>query len=136
MKTKDGEPFWKLPKRPPTEINEIDPKDELHRIFVSSYAVIMARTFGVAYPKNFRTEAGRDEIMKIAISIKVPDFVPSEEASKKINEMNQEKTEAQEVPNPSEEKQVQPQPQSSEPPKIEIPKSIDFVPVSEEFEKD
>jgi hypothetical protein len=24
-KTKDGKPFWKLPKRPPTAIEEIDP---------------------------------------------------------------------------------------------------------------
>lgn len=85
MKTKDGEPFWKLPKRPPKEISELDPKDELHKIFVSSYAVNLAKTFGIPYPKNFRTEEGRDEIMKTAINVKVPDFVPSEEGSKKIS---------------------------------------------------
>jgi len=29
-KTKDGEPFWKLPKRPPTSLEKFDPKDKLH----------------------------------------------------------------------------------------------------------
>lgn len=97
MKTKDGEPFWKLPKRPPKEITELDPQDELHKVFISSYAVNLAKTFGLAYPKNFRTEAGRDEIMKIAVKIKVPDFVPSEEGSKKINELNKDKKEETET---------------------------------------
>jgi len=30
MKTKDGEPFWKLPKKPPVEILNVNPKDKLH----------------------------------------------------------------------------------------------------------
>lgn len=55
MKTKDGEPFWKLPKRPPQEISELDPKDELHRVFISSYAANFAKIYSIAYPKNFRT---------------------------------------------------------------------------------
>lgn len=33
--------------------------------------------------------------MKIALKIKIPDFIPSEEGSKKINELNQEKGEVE-----------------------------------------
>ncbi len=77
-KTKDGEPFWKLPKRPPKPIMELDPKDELAVTFISSYAVNRAKIFGIPFPKNFRTPEGKEKIMEVAIKIKIPDFVVSE----------------------------------------------------------
>lgn len=43
-KTKDGEPFWKLPKRPPTQIH-FDPNNQLHRDFVAALAVLRAKIF-------------------------------------------------------------------------------------------
>jgi len=55
-KTKDGKPFWKLPKRPPTPVEEIDPSNELHSTFITSYAVLLCKTFNVEYPKDFRKE--------------------------------------------------------------------------------
>ncbi len=54
-KTKDGKPFWKLPKRPPTPIEEIIPKDPLHNSFISSYSVLIAKVYGIPFPKDFRT---------------------------------------------------------------------------------
>ena len=55
-KTKNGEPFWKLPKRPPTAINQFDPTDKLQCTFVMSLAVLIAKIYQIPYPKNFRTE--------------------------------------------------------------------------------
>lgn len=70
-KTKNGDPFWKLPKRPPTPIEQFDPEDLLHCTFVTSYAVMLAKIFQIAYPKSFRTEKERKEIGKIASKIKI-----------------------------------------------------------------
>lgn len=53
-KTKDGEPFWKLPKRPPTAITKFDPENILHCTFVSSLAVLIAKVYKIPFPKNFR----------------------------------------------------------------------------------
>ena len=92
-KTKDGEPFWKLPKRPPQEIKELDDSDDLHSTFISSYAVNRAKVFGLPFPKDFRTVEGKKSIMAVAIKIKIPDFIVSEEKSKKIERMNEDKTE-------------------------------------------
>lgn len=53
-KTKNGEPFWKLPKRPPTPINKLDEGNLLHCTFISSMAVLIAKIYKIPYPKNFR----------------------------------------------------------------------------------
>lgn len=55
-KTKDGEPFWKLPKRPPTPIMKFDPENILHCTFIGSLAVLTAKVYKIPYPKNFRDE--------------------------------------------------------------------------------
>ncbi len=55
-KTKNGEPFWKLPKRPPTPIIQFDPENILQSTFVASLAVMVAKIYQIEYPKNFRTE--------------------------------------------------------------------------------
>lgn len=41
-KTKDGEPFWKSPKRPPTEV-AFDKNNPLHRDFVAALSVLRAK---------------------------------------------------------------------------------------------
>lgn len=81
-KTKDGKPFWKLPKRPPVSLDLIDPIDELHSTFISSYAVLVAKTYNIPYPKDFREKSKREEIAKIASSIKVEPFIPSDKLAK------------------------------------------------------
>lgn len=53
-KTKDGEPFWKLPKRPPTPIMNFDSNNILHCTFVTTMAVLVANVYKIEYPKNFR----------------------------------------------------------------------------------
>lgn len=55
-KTKNGEPFWKLPKRPPTPIMSFDPENILHCTFVTSMAVLVAKVYKIPFPKNFRDE--------------------------------------------------------------------------------
>lgn len=49
-KTKDGEPFWKLPKRPPIDMKVFDPQDKLHVAFVTAFAVLRAKLFEITYP--------------------------------------------------------------------------------------
>lgn len=53
-KTKDGKPFWKLPKRPPTPIECLDAKDPLHATFITSYAVLLCKVHNIPHPKDFR----------------------------------------------------------------------------------
>lgn len=61
------------------EISEIDPKDPLHQKFIASYAVLLAKTFEISYPKDFRTTEGAIKIMDIAKKVKAEDFIPNEE---------------------------------------------------------
>lgn len=64
-KTKDGEPFWKLPKRPPTEYS-FDPTNPLHRDFVSALAMLRAKIYKIGYPKNCRSEEEKKKIAEMA----------------------------------------------------------------------
>lgn len=61
-KTKDGQLFWKLPKRPPQPIEEFNPKDILHCSFVTVLAVMLAKIYNVPFPVDFRTEQGKYQI--------------------------------------------------------------------------
>jgi hypothetical protein len=58
-KTKDGEPFWKLPKRPPVDVKIFDPQDKLQVAFVTAFAVLRAKLFEITYPKEFRTDQAK-----------------------------------------------------------------------------
>lgn len=58
-KTKDGKLFWRLPKRPPTPIEEIDADDPLHSTFITSYAVLLSKIYKIPYPKDFREASKR-----------------------------------------------------------------------------
>ena len=49
FKDKDGNPFWKLPKRPPTPL-EFDADNKLHREFLISLACLRTKTFGSSSP--------------------------------------------------------------------------------------
>ncbi|KAL4506801.1 hypothetical protein ABPG72_001222 [Tetrahymena utriculariae] len=83
-KTKDGEPFWKLPKRPPTDVS-FDPNNQLHRDFVTPLAVLRAKIFQVEYPKQFRTESEKIKIAYEASQVKIEDFKPSENKAQAIS---------------------------------------------------
>lgn len=59
-KTKDGKPFWRLPKRPPTPIEKLVAEDSLHATFISSYAVLLSKIHNIPYPKDFRDASKRE----------------------------------------------------------------------------
>eukprot|EP00829_Urostomides_striatus_P000283 TRINITY_DN1026_c0_g1_i2.p2 TRINITY_DN1026_c0_g1~~TRINITY_DN1026_c0_g1_i2.p2 ORF type:complete len:239 (-),score=100.95 TRINITY_DN1026_c0_g1_i2:21-737(-) len=85
FKTKDGTPFWSLPKRPPVEL-KFDPKSVLHASFVASLACIRAKIFGIPVPENARTEGVKFNIAEIASHVPVADFAPSSSKAKEISE--------------------------------------------------
>lgn len=83
-KTKDGKPFWRLPKRPPTPIEQILPEDPLHATFIASYAVLISKVHKLPYPKDFRDPLKRREIAEMACAFKVEPFVPSDKVAKEM----------------------------------------------------
>ncbi len=52
-KTKEGMPFWSLPKRAPNELN-FDFNEELDSCFIVSAACLRAKIFGIKIPENVR----------------------------------------------------------------------------------
>jgi ubiquitin-activating enzyme E1 len=44
--TKEGRPFWSLPKRAPKKI-EFDPQNELHSCFIAAYACLYANMYKI-----------------------------------------------------------------------------------------
>ena len=91
-KTKEGRPFWSLPKRPPHELT-FDPKDLLHASFISAAACLRANIFGIPIPADARKEAGKLKMAEEAAKVKVADYQPSDEKAKAINsEVNKDAT--------------------------------------------
>ena len=89
-KTKEGRPFWSLPKRPPTEI-VFDPKNVLHASSVAAFACLRAKIFNIPIPKDARKDNTKLQIAEEAAKVKVPEFKPSDEKAKEINsEVNKE----------------------------------------------
>ena len=83
-KTKEGSPFWSLPKRPP-QPTEFDKENLVHCSFINSLACLFARMFFVEIPsKTPRVEAFKRECGEKASNIKVPDFKPDVEKAKSI----------------------------------------------------
>jgi hypothetical protein len=77
-KTKEGAPFWSLPKRPPVPI-VFDKTNSLHRIFVTSLACLRANIFFIEIPsKTPRTEEFRTEVAENADFFKPAPFVPND----------------------------------------------------------
>lgn len=62
--TKDGKPFWTLPKRPPVPI-EFDLNDKLHANYLKSYSRLIARVWGLDEQiwKTYDFEAKLKEIV-------------------------------------------------------------------------
>eukprot|EP00743_Colponemidia_sp_Colp-15_P003750 GILK01004046.1.p1 GENE.GILK01004046.1~~GILK01004046.1.p1 ORF type:complete len:1912 (-),score=378.64 GILK01004046.1:123-5405(-) len=83
-KTKEGNPFWSLPKRPPQEI-AFDANDILHAHFIMSAACLRAREFDIAVPVEKWTDEEKLKLAKSAAQFSVVDFVPSDEKAKAIS---------------------------------------------------
>jgi hypothetical protein len=85
-KTKEGAPFWSLPKRPPIPI-VFDKTKPLHRMFVTSLACLRAKIFFIEIPsKTPRTEEFRIEVAENAEFYKPVDFVPNDQKAKEIQD--------------------------------------------------
>lgn len=56
----------------------------MHGEFITAYAVLLCKIFGVPFPKDFRTEERRRQISKDAAKIKVDPFVPSDKVAKEM----------------------------------------------------
>ena len=84
LKTKEGKPFWTLPKRPPTEVT-FDPNNDLHSRFITACACLRANIFNIPIPADARKESGRQKIAQEAAQVRVPEFKPSDAKSKAIN---------------------------------------------------
>jgi ubiquitin-activating enzyme E1 len=82
-KTKEGNPFWSLPKRPPTEV-KFDAKNTLHQNFICALAALRARVFNIPLPQDLRSAAMKVKYAEEAAKINVPDFVPSSDKAKQI----------------------------------------------------
>jgi ubiquitin-activating enzyme E1 len=84
FKDKDGNPFWKLPKRPPTPL-DFDPENKLHVDFIVSMAALRAKIFNLPLNEKIRDEAFRKEVAQKAAAIQMPDFKPNDEKAKEIS---------------------------------------------------
>ena len=80
--TRDGKPFWTLPKRPPRGL-VLDESDPLHQAFIVSAASLRAREFGIPVP-YWTPEARRQATMQ-ARQLVLPAFVPSEHKAAAIS---------------------------------------------------
>ncbi|KAL4475099.1 hypothetical protein ABPG74_001795 [Tetrahymena malaccensis] len=95
-KNKDGTDFWKLPKRAPFEISQLDEQNTLHRDFIVALSIMRAKSFNIPYPQSFRQQQEKKQIMQIAMNCKVADFQPSDEKSTEIKqEVNEENNKIQ-----------------------------------------
>ena len=92
-KTKEGNPFWTLPKRPPVELN-FDEKDQLFAGFISAFACLRAVVFNIPIPKESRSEIVKKGLAETAGKVPVVDFKPSEEKAKAILSQVEEKPKA------------------------------------------
>jgi ubiquitin-activating enzyme E1 len=83
-KTKEGAPFWTLPKRAPAPL-VFDETNMLHLQFLSATACLQATVFKIPIPSaKPRSDEFRIELGKMATAIKVEEFVPDEQAAKEI----------------------------------------------------
>lgn len=85
-KTKEGNAFWTLPKRPPMPA-VFDKKNPLHRMMVTSLACLRANVFFIEIPsKSPRSEEFRMEVAENASFFKPAEFVPNDAKAKEIQD--------------------------------------------------
>lgn len=83
-KTKEGAPFWSLPKRAPSPV-DFDKNNMIHCTFITSMACLRARVFFVEIPsKTPRSDDFRKECGETGSAIKVKSFSPNDEKAKEI----------------------------------------------------
>lgn len=82
--TKEGRPFWSLPKRPPTAV-VFDPSIEMHQNMIASFSCLLAKMYGVKIPYDKpRSKESKLEMAQKASKIEVPAFVPNDQKATEI----------------------------------------------------
>jgi len=77
--TKEGRPFWSLPKRPPHP-TAFDPTNELHQAFIGACACLYAKIYDLEIPyEKPRSKEAKEEIAKKAEGTTVPVFTLNEQ---------------------------------------------------------
>ena len=85
-KTKEGNLFWSLPKRPPTPV-EFDKDNMLHCSFINAIACLRANIFHIEIPsKAPRTDEFKKQVGEMAKAFKPKEFIPDDS---KANEIKQ-----------------------------------------------
>jgi len=85
-KTKEGAPFWTLPKRPPTPI-EFNMNNHLHQKFIAAMACLRASIFFIEIPsKQPRSDEFRMEVAESATFFKPKAFVADDAKAKEIQD--------------------------------------------------
>jgi len=85
-KTKEGNLFWTLPKRPPAHA-QYDKSNPLHQKFITALACLRATIFFIEIPsKQPRSETFRKQCSDAADHFKVPAFVPNDAKAKEIQD--------------------------------------------------
>lgn len=94
--TKDGRPFWSLPKRPPRPV-DFDPDCEMHQNVVSAFACLLARIYQVPIPHETpRSKETKHSIAALAATFEQPAFIPNDQKASQIaSEVDKEKQEAE-----------------------------------------
>lgn len=83
-KTKEGQLFWTLPKRPPTPM-VFDAANTLHQQLIASMACLRATIFKIKIPSDKpRTDEFRKQLAEQAAKVEVPAFKADEAAAKEI----------------------------------------------------
>lgn len=108
--TKEGRPFWSLPKRPPMK-QEFNPENQMHANVLAAFACLYAKLYGIKIPYSLpRSKESKFEMAKQASAISVPEFVANDqkaleiesqvdkEQSAKDQDTNQEDTMMQQQP--------------------------------------
>jgi hypothetical protein len=92
-KTKDGNPFWSLPKRPPTPCT-FNKDDLLHCSFIAAMACLRATIFGIKIPhEKPRSDDFKKELGELASKFEEQKFVANSEKAKDIQKsVNKEET--------------------------------------------
>lgn len=82
-KLENGNLFWTLPKRPPTEV-VFDPENESHAAFIGALACLRAVTCNIKLPDNARELQTKLQISQQATGVKVKEFVPSDKKAQEL----------------------------------------------------
>ncbi|CAD8118277.1 unnamed protein product [Paramecium sonneborni] len=84
-KTKDGQPFWKLPKRPPKCLN-YDIENHIVVQFISTMAFLRAKQYNLPTPNDWRLDKNRLDVAILGQKMTCKEWIPNDSKKKEIEE--------------------------------------------------